>query len=239
MKKNNFVLKVGHLSAGYHDKSILNDISFEVPEGCRCAILGPNGAGKTTLLKSLLDIHPYIGSISFWNKKYSAIKNKIAYVPQKKNIDWTFPITVKEVVLMGAYNLSKHIFKSVSKETLLFVDECLIRLDLFDLKDMHISELSGGQQQRVFIARALAQKADLYIFDEPFSGLDKISEEIISNIFKELKEESKTIICVHHDWQTIEQNFDWTIFINKYLIYNGPYDPLKFPLSLERTFYRG
>jgi ABC-type Mn2+/Zn2+ transport system ATPase subunit len=239
MKKNHFALKVAHLSAGYHDKTILSSVSFEVPEGSRCGILGPNGAGKTTLINAIMNINPSVGNITFWDKRYKEVKERIAYIPQKKQVDWSFPITVSEVVLMGAHNLSKHIFKKVSDESYQKAADAIEKMDLTKYKNTHISELSGGQQQRVFIARALAQDADLYIMDEPLTGLDKTSEEVIAHLFIDLQKENKTIVAVHHDWQTVEEYFDFNIFINKYIIDYGPFDPIKFPLSLERTFYKG
>lgn len=228
---------IKNLSAGYDNIMAIEDISLVVPEGVRCAIVGPNGAGKTTLLKAMLNLESKkMGDVTFWGEDYAQVRNKIAYVSQRKMVDWSFPITVYDAVLMGAYSLTCTLFSHISAKTHEKVKEALSIMKLTDLASHHINNLSGGQQQRVFIARALVQQADLYILDEPLTGLDKISEKTIAENFFNSQVNDKTIIAVHHDWSTLELYFNWIIFLNKNLFYCGPYDKSLVNDLFNKTF---
>lgn len=233
MKK---ILKIKNLNVFFENNQILKDLNFEIPENVRCAIVGPNGAGKTTLIRTILGLNnDFYGEIEIFGEDFKKVKSKVAYVPQRKNVDWSFPITVYDVVKMGTYDFTKFILKEpeYAKSR---TDESLKLLNMYEFKNTHINDLSGGQQQRIFVARALAQNSDLYIMDEPFTGLDKVSEKTISEIFFKLQEDKKTLISVHHDWNTLEKYFDWVIFINKKLIYNGPILGSDLKNIFEETF---
>jgi manganese/zinc/iron transport system ATP- binding protein len=233
------VLSISNLTCGYDEKIILENIKLDIPENVKCAIVGPNGAGKTTLMKCLVNLHDKKnGKILFWNKDFNSIREKIAYVPQRKLVDWSFPITVHEVVKMGAYDISKSWFSKIPYEAEVKTIDALNKMNLYNYSNAHINDLSGGQQQRVFIARALAQNADLYLMDEPLTGLDRTSEKIISQIFNDIKELGKTVIAVHHDWNTVKEYFDWIVLINKNVIYSGSLSLSENELKnlLEKTF---
>lgn len=230
-------LTIDSLSAGYAHTKVINDISCAIPEGVRCAIVGPNGAGKTTLMKSILGLTPiYAGSITFWGKYYMYVRDRIAYVPQRKVVDWSFPITVYDAVLMGAYSLLHSLCAVIPEHIHQKVNAALVTMGLQEFAQRHINDLSGGQQQRVFIARALVQNADLYLLDEPLTGLDQISEATITKTFFALQKENKTVVAVHHDWKTLGNYFDWVIFLNKRLIYNGPYKEEAVEELFKKTF---
>lgn len=215
------MISISNLNVDYFGSQALTDISLEIPLGVSVGIVGPNGAGKSTFIKSLLDIVPRSsGLIKVNDNSISSIKQSIAYVPQKSEIDLTFPITVFETVLTGTYiNLS--LFQRIKKKEKSQVYSALKRLNIEDLADRQLNTLSGGQLQRVFIARALAQKSDIFFLDEPFIGIDLVSEEIIINIINELRAEGKTILIVHHDLHEVNKYFDKLIILNKELVAYG------------------
>jgi manganese/zinc/iron transport system ATP- binding protein len=188
------------------------------------AIAGPNGAGKTTLLQAMLGlIKPVAGIISFFGGSFAQHYKKIAYVPQRTTVDWDFPATVFDIVLMGRY---VHIgwIRRPSKTDYDEVHFALAQVGMSEFADRHISQLSGGQQQRVFLARALVQNADLYLLDEPFVGIDMATERAIIVILKQLRLQGKTVVVVHHDLQTLQEYFDWMWLINGHSIVCGPID---------------
>ncbi len=229
-------LSVRNLSAFYENSLALYNVSFDIPQGVRCAIIGPNGAGKTTLLKCMLELHqPLLGTTAFFGKSFSETRDHIAYIPQKKTIDWTFPITVYETVLMGTYHLVPF-FKPLPKLAHQKVHAALQAVNLLEHAQTRIENLSGGQQQRVFLARALAQEATIYLMDEPFVGIDKTTEKTIVNIFASLQQKNCTFFVVHHDWHTITSYFDWVLFINQEILYCGPIEECDIQLYLEKTF---
>lgn len=210
-------IEIKDLSVSYHGNTVLDNINLNVPENTLGAIIGPNGAGKSTLLKSSLElIDRDKGDITFWNKPFNKSRKRIAYIPQRGTIDWDFPATVLDVVLMGLY-VHKGLFKRINKSDKDKALEAIKRVNLSDFKDRQISQLSGGQQQRVFIARALVQEPDLYLMDEPFAGVDASSEHEILIILKELVASKKTILVVHHDLDTVKSYFDFVILLNKEL----------------------
>ncbi len=218
--KNDYIL-VEDLTVAYDLTPVLWDIDIKIPKGVLLAVIGPNGAGKTTLIKSMINLlKPISGKILFDGKPYNEINKKIAYVPQKGTVDWDFPTNVLDVVTMGRYG---HLgwFKRLTKKDYEIAYNSLKKVDMLPFKKRQISELSGGQQQRVFLARALAQEADIYLMDEPFQGVDIKTELAIVNLLKELKELGKTVIVVHHDLNTVTKYFDWVTLINMKIIAHG------------------
>jgi len=220
--ESKFAIQVDDLTVAYDYKPVLWDIDLEVPEGVLMAIVGPNGAGKSTLIKAILGIlDPIAGSIRIYGKPYEEQRKLVAYVPQKGSVDWDFPTTALDVVMMGTYgNLGwiKRPGKKEKKEAL----EALEKVGMLPFKNRQINQLSGGQQQRVFLARALVQKASIYFMDEPFQGVDATTEIAIINILKELRKQNKTVVVVHHDLQTVPEYFDWVTFLNVKKIATGP-----------------
>ena len=229
-------LSVQHLSMRYHHKPVLTDVCFEIPEGKTIAIVGPNGAGKSTLLKGIMGLEPSIeGQVSFFGETLAKKRQATAYVPQREEIDWDFPINVLDVVLMGRHGQLK-LWQRPSQLDKDIAEQALKDLKMWEFKDRQISQLSGGQQQRVFLARALAQQATLYLMDEPFAGVDVATEQAIIELFKDLKSQGKTIICVHHDLNTVGEYFDWIIFINARLIAAGPVEEVLTKDNLNKTY---
>ncbi|WHY22161.1 metal ABC transporter ATP-binding protein [Paenibacillus sp. G2S3] len=214
-------MEIRNLNVDYFGNSALENVNIDIPFGYTIGIIGPNGAGKSTFIKSLLEvIKKRTGTVKVEGRDISEYKRKIAYVPQKNDIDLTFPITVKDTVLTGTYPNLK-IFQRPGKKERQSVEECMAMVDISDLANKQISNLSGGQLQRVFIARALAQKANVFFLDEPFVGIDLVSEKIIVKLLKQLREEGKTILIVHHDLHEVEEYFDKVIILNKKLIAFG------------------
>ncbi len=230
------VVRIEDLTVAYDDKPVLWDIDLEISSNSITAIVGPNGAGKSTLLKCILNfVKPLSGKVSFFDKPLKNSLDKIAYVPQHSSVNWGFPISVFDVVLMGRYSGIK-LFKRINKEEKEKAMNALSEMNLLDLKDRQISELSGGQKQRVFIARALCKQADLLIMDEPLAGVDKTSEKIIMDKMKTLKEEGKTIICVHHDLNTLKQYFDHIVLINRIVVASGKIDEILTKENIEKAY---
>lgn len=215
------VLNIKGLSVSYGVKRVLTNIYLTIESGNVYGLVGPNGAGKSTLFKSILGlIDINAGDINVFGKPLSDSWKRIAYVPQKDDIDWDFPALVKEVVLMGRYP-HKNVLEKLNKRDFQHADEAMQALDIGDLAKRQIGQLSGGQQQRVFIARAICQEADLFLFDEPFVGVDMATEEKIISIMKSLAKSGKTILVVHHDLTTVEEYFSKVIMINQRLITFG------------------
>lgn len=214
-------IEIKHLNVSYYDHLVLNDINLNIPKGVMCAISGPNGAGKTTLVKSILNFIPHLtGSIKINGKDLKKEIDNISYVPQKESVNWQFPTTVSDVVLMGTYR-ELGWFKRPGKTQKDKANQAMKQLGILDLANKEIASLSGGQQQRVFLARMLCQDADIIFLDEPLVGIDKKSEQIIMNILNQLKEEGKTIIVVHHDLATIEKYFDYLVLVNHKIVTSG------------------
>jgi len=199
----------------YRETPVLWDIDLDVPEHVRCAIVGPNGAGKSTLLKGILGLlKPVSGAVLLWGKPLSAVQKQIAYVPQRGSVHWDFPTTVFDVVLMGRY-AHLGLIRRPGKEDRALAMDALDKMKMADFAGRQISELSGGQKQRVFIARALAQDAQLYIMDEPLAGVDETTERIIMDKFMDLQREKRTVIAVHHDLSTLDAYFDYLVVLNR------------------------
>ncbi len=229
-------VQIDDLTVAYNYKPVLWDIDLVIPEGVLMAIVGPNGAGKSTLIKSILGIiKPLAGSVQIFGKPYKKQVNKVAYVPQKGSVDWDFPTTALDVVMMGTYGSLGWIKRPGQKEKKLSL-EALEKVGMLSFKNRQISQLSGGQQQRIFLARALVQNASIYLMDEPFQGVDATTEKAIINILKELRKEGKTLIVVHHDLQTVPEYFDWVTFLNVKGIASGPVKDIFNDDNLTKTY---
>ncbi len=239
MKINDIALKISDFTIGYNGKFIFDNLSLEVPSGVRCAIVGLNGSGKTTLLKGILNLEKKIrGDVLFFGENLNKISDYIAYVPQIKTIDWSFPITVENVVKMGCCRMNNFFSHTLSKNWLSKTHDALKKMNLFTKKDNHINDLSGGEKQRVFIARSIVQEPDLYILDEPLTGLDILSEQIITQLFKDITNENKTIIAVHHDLYTLYDYFNWIVIVHKGVLYNGILDKEIVQSYIQEAFSR-
>ncbi|MBI2811423.1 MAG: metal ABC transporter ATP-binding protein, partial [Candidatus Melainabacteria bacterium] len=231
-------IKIEQLSVNYDKTPVLWDIHCEVPQGKMAGIVGPNGAGKSTLLKTLLGmVSPLSGHFEFFGETYKAAQHRIAYVPQRSSVDWDFPITAYEVVLMGRYGKLGYLKwpKAADKEA---ARHALDKVGMLSFADRQISQLSGGQQQRLFIARALLQDADLYLMDEPFAGVDMATEKAIIALMDKLRVQGKTLLVVHHDLSTVESYFDWVIMLNTCLIASGPVSEAFNSENILRTYGR-
>ncbi len=232
----NSAFSASDLTAGYDKHVALWDLTFSIPCGRLVGIAGPNGAGKSTLLKAALGIvKPLSGHIQFFEKPASEMLQRVAYVPQRGSIDWDFPITVFEVVLMGRYN-KMGMFRFTRSADKKAVSDALEKVGLAPYASRHISELSGGQQQRLFLARALVQDADLYLMDEPFQGLDLATEKLWIQILKKLVVKEKTILVVHHDLHTLREYFDSLILLNNRLVAYGKTEEVLTEKNLLLTF---
>lgn len=233
MKK---AIEVENLTVFYREMLALDHISVSVNAGRITGIIGPNGSGKSTFLKGILGITPIKeGRISFFGNGFEKFRSKIAYVPQRESIDWDFPITVEEVVEMGRITPKKWWARTTSADKEI-VKETLRKVQLTDFSTRQIGQLSGGQQQRVFLARALAQEAELIIMDEPFVGIDMASQEAILTIVRKLRDAGKTIVIVHHDLSIVAQYFDDVILLNKKLIASGSKEDVLTPENIEQAY---
>ena len=236
MSQNKFAIEVDDLTVAYHQKPVLWDIDLKIPHGVLMAIVGPNGAGKSTLIKSIMNlVDPLAGTIRINGEPYENQKKKIAYVPQRGSVDWDFPTKVLDVVMMGTYGKLGWIKRPGKKEKDQAID-ALRKLEMLDFKDRQISQLSGGQQQRVFLARALVQDADIYFMDEPFQGVDATTEVAIIKLLKELKEQGKTVIVVHHDLDTVPEYFNWVLLLNVKVLACGPMETTFTTENLKKAY---
>ncbi|HHX00424.1 MAG TPA: metal ABC transporter ATP-binding protein [Acholeplasmataceae bacterium] len=214
-------IRIRDLTVSYDLKPVLWDIDLDIPKGVLMAIVGPNGAGKSTLIKAILNlVKPVTGKVLFNNQPYKKVQKQISYVPQRGSVDWDFPTTVFDVVLMGRYGHIGWLKRPTNKDKEL-ATEALEKVGMLDFIDRQIAELSGGQQQRVFLARSLVQDADIYLLDEPFQGVDIKTEKAIITILKELKEAGKTVVVVHHDLDTVREYFDYVTLLNLKVIASG------------------
>lgn len=229
-------LEVSGLTIAYNENPVLWDVDISVPTGTLMGIVGPNGAGKSTLIKAILGIiKPVTGNISIFDQPYILNRKRVAYVPQRGSVDWDFPTTVLDVVTMGLYGELGWIKRPGKKERDIALD-ALRKLGMEGNQDRQISQLSGGQQQRTFLARALVQKANLYLMDEPFQGVDALTERAIVKLLTELKEQGKTLVVVHHDLQTVTDYFDWLMLLNVKCIAAGPQFQVFTEENLKKTY---
>lgn len=236
MSQNKYAIEIDDLTVAYQQKPVLWDIDLKIPEGVLMAIVGPNGAGKSTLIKSIIDIvEPLAGTVLIQGKSYESQKKKIAYVPQRGSVDWDFPTKVLDVVMMGTYGQLGWLKRPGKKEKELAKD-ALRKVDMLDFQDRQISQLSGGQQQRVFLARALVQDAEIYFMDEPFQGVDATTEVAIISLLKELKNQGKTVIVVHHDLDTVPEYFNWVLLLNVKVAAFGPVESTFTTENLKKAY---
>jgi manganese/zinc/iron transport system ATP- binding protein len=227
---------VRDLTVAYRDKPVLWDIDLTLPEGHLIAIIGPNGAGKSTLIKSILGLLPIAaGSISFYGKPYKERRHLVGYVPQRGSVDWDFPTDALDVVMMGRYGKLGWLRRPGREDRRIALD-CLDKVGMADFAGRQISQLSGGQQQRVFLARALAQDAQIYFMDEPFAGVDATTERAIVALLSELRKAGKTVVVVHHDLETAQDYFDWAVLLNVRLMAAGPMAEVFTLDNLQRTY---
>lgn len=229
-------LDIQDLTVAYHENPVLWDLDLTIPQGMIQGIVGPNGAGKTTLIKAVLNLVPRAaGQVEILGKSYAENRHLLAYVPQRSSVDWDFPITVFNVVLMGSYGRLGWIRRPGKKERR-EAAEALERVGLADLAHRQISQLSGGQQQRTFLARALMEQAMVYLMDEPFQGVDAKTERAIVALLKDLRSDGRTVIAVHHDLQTVESYFDRVTFLNVKHIVSGPVSEVFTEDNIHRTY---
>nr|WP_315849828.1 metal ABC transporter ATP-binding protein [Zavarzinella formosa] len=229
-------VNVADLTVAYRDRPVLWDIDLQVPAGALMAVVGPNGAGKSTLLKAILGlVKPVAGMVELFGQPYRAVAKKIAYVPQRTSVDWDFPATVRDVVLMGTYGQLGW-FRRPGQPQRKLADEALARMGMQDYANRQISQLSGGQQQRVFLARSLVQGAELFFMDEPFQGVDATTEEVILKLLHELRNAGKTVVVVHHDLGTVRDYFDWVTLINVKKIASGQLSEVFTPENISQTY---
>ena len=229
------MIRIENLSVSYKETLALKDISLVLQGPTITGILGPNGAGKSTLLKIMLGIIPHEGHAFIDDKEMKKSLKKVAYVEQKIHIDYNFPIKVKECVSLGLYP-SIPLFHTLKAKHWEKVAEALEIVGLSDYADRQISQLSGGQFQRVLIARCLVQDADYILLDEPFVGIDSVSEEIIMNTLRDLKKAGKTVLIVHHDLGKVAHYFDQVLLLNKELIAFGPTKETFTQANLKQTY---
>ncbi|MGF1453885.1 MAG: metal ABC transporter ATP-binding protein [Alphaproteobacteria bacterium] len=215
-------LSVSGLTVAYGEKLALWDVSYEAPLGALIGVIGPNGAGKSTFIKAVLGLVPRIGGqIRILGLPPARGLARVGYVPQRASVDWDFPATALDVAAMGLYRTLGWL-RPVDRAARRTARDCLARMGLEDRADAQIGQLSGGQQQRVFLARALAQNADLYFMDEPLTGVDAATEEAIMAIFRDLKSQGRTVIAVHHDLESVPRYFDHVLILNVEAVASGP-----------------
>jgi len=236
MTDTKYAIEVTDLTVAYQEKPVLWDIDLHVPPGILMAIVGPNGAGKTTLIKAILGlIKPVAGQTLIYGKPYAEQRRLVGYVPQRGSVDWDFPTSVLDVVMMGRYG-ELGWFKRPRREDRELALEALAKVGMVDYAGRQISQLSGGQQQRTFLARALVQDAQIYFMDEPFQGVDATTERAIVALLKELRAAGKSVLVVHHDLQTVPEYFDWAFLINVSRIAAGPVETVFTDENLRRTY---
>lgn len=215
-------LAVRNLTVSYGHAPVLLKVDYSAPLRGLTAVAGPNGAGKSTFLKACLGLVPILtGEIRFFGQPLAQVRQRVSYMPQRSSLDWQFPISVVEVAVMGRFR-SLGWFRRVNRKALDHARASLAQVGMDSLADQPIGQLSGGQQQRVLLARALAQDADLYLMDEPFAGVDAATESAILSVLESLAHAGKTVICVHHDLQSVSRRFDNLLLLNTTRIADGP-----------------
>lgn len=232
-----YAISTKNLSVAYNDKPVIWKLNLNVETGSRTAIVGPNGAGKSTLIKAVMKlIKPVSGKSYIAGSTHKSALKKVAYVPQKGEVNWDFPATVFDVVLMGRY-VHKGLFKRPDKKDKVLALAALETMKMTQFKDRQISELSGGQRQRVFLARAIAHDASIYIMDEPLQGIDITTEKLIISTMKKLQAEGKTFLVVHHNLNTVPDYFNRVIILNKEIIASGPVEEVWTKENINAAYY--
>lgn len=232
-----YAISTKNLSVAYNDKPVIWKLNIDVEKGSRTAIVGPNGAGKSTLIKAVMQlIKPVSGKSYIAGSTHKSALKQVAYVPQKGEVNWDFPATVFDVVLMGRY-VHKGLFKRPDKKDKVLALAALETMKMTQFKDRQISELSGGQRQRVFLARAIAHDASIYIMDEPLQGIDITTEKLIICTMKKLQAEGKTFLVVHHNLTTVPDYFNRVIILNKEIIADGPVEEVWTEENINAAYY--
>lgn len=231
-------IHVEDLTVTYGAMPALWDIDLDIPPGVMCAIVGPNGSGKTTLLRAMLGLlRPVAGHVRFLGHPVGRMRGQVGYVPQRHSVDWDFPATALDVVLMGLYRRIGWFRRPRAADREAAMD-ALRQLGMQDHADRQIALLSGGQQQRVFIARALVQDAPILILDEPMAGVDAATEAVIIALLKRLRDAGRTVVVVHHDLTTVQSYFDWMVMMNVRIIAQGPVAEVYTPENLRAAYGR-
>lgn len=208
-------ISINHLTVSYGPVPALLDVTVEIPRGKLVGIIGPNGSGKSTLIKAILGfVKPDLGEVRIFGREASAAKGLVAYVPQRGAVDWDFPITVREVAAMGRYG-HRRWWQDMSRHDLQIADQALAKVRMTEFASRQIGQLSGGQQQRVFLARALAQDAEILLLDEPFAGVDAATENAILEVLRETRQQGRTVCVVHHDLSTAAEYFDYLLLLKQ------------------------
>jgi manganese/zinc/iron transport system ATP- binding protein len=230
------ILDVHDVTVAYHRRPVLWDVDLVIERPQLAAVVGPNGAGKSTLLKAILGLVPLAsGSVKVFGEPVAKVRRRIGYVPQRESVDWDFPVSVLDVVLMGTYGELGWIRRPGPAQRRRAL-ECLASVGMEGYAAQQIGQLSGGQQQRVFLARALAQQAELYFMDEPMAGVDAATERTIFQVLTQLREAGKTIVAVHHDLRTVPEYFDYVVLLNVRLVAAGPREAVFTPENLRKTY---
>ena len=229
-------IEVHDLTVAYHHLPVLWDVDVNFPQGKLIAIVGPNGAGKSTLLKAVMGLIPLAsGYVRFYGKSSPKGAYNVAYVPQRGSVDWDFPTTAYDVVLMGRYGHLSLFGRPRRRDREIAMD-ALAKVGMEKYANRQISQLSGGQQQRVFLARALAQQTSVYLMDEPFAGVDAATERAIVTLLQDLRERGATVVAVHHDLQTVPEYFDDVLLLNLRAIAYGPVAEVFTSENLQKTY---
>ena len=229
-------LSIRDVTVAYHRKPVLWNVTLDIPARSLVGLVGPNGACKSTLLKSIVDMVPRVsGEVAVFGEAYKRVRKSVAYVPQRESVDWDFPATALDVVLMGTYG-SLGWFKRAGAAERAAALEALRKMEIDHLASRQISQLSGGQQQRTFLARALVQQAELYLMDEPFAAVDASTERAIVLLMRELQAQGKTIVVVHHDLHTVPEYFDYVVLLNMRVVAAGPTRDVFTQKFLQKTY---
>lgn len=229
-------LEIHDMTVAYHRKPVLWDIDLVAPEGQLIGIIGPNGAGKSTLIKAVLGLAPLAsGKVQIFGRPYAEQRHLVGYVPQRETVDWDFPVTALDVVMMGTYGRLGWFRRPGAAERQLAMN-CLEKVGMAEFASRQIQQLSGGQQQRIFLARALAQDAQVYFMDEPFAGVDAATEQAIVSLLQALRSGGKTVFVVHHELQTVRKYFDFVILLNLRLVAAGPTATTFTKQNLQQTY---
>ena len=229
-------LEIHDLTVAYHKKPVLWGVDLVIEPGRLIGIVGPNGAGKSTLIKACMGLLPLqSGWVKFFGESFSRMARRVGYVPQRESVDWDFPVNVMDVVLMGRYG-RLGLLRRPGKSDRAVARACLEKVHLLPYANRQIANLSGGQQPRVFLARALAQEADIYFMDEPFAGVDAATEAAIIAVLRELRDRGKTLLVVHHDLPTARQYFDDLLLLNMNVVAFGKTSDVFTAELLQKTY---
>ncbi len=232
----NPIIEVHNATVSYDKKPAIWNVDFSIPEGKLVGIIGPNGAGKSTVVKAIMGLVPLSnGEVQVFGQALDKVRHKVSYVPQRESVDWDFPASVMDIALMGRYGKGG-LTRRLSREDQKIAMECLRKVRMEEFANRQIAQLSGGQQQRVFLARSLAQQADLYLMDEPFAGIDAATENAILELLLTMRSEGKTILVVHHDLQSAKEYFDWIVMLNTRLVASGPKEQVFNEALLNETY---